>query len=255
MQRDLRSLGSACHACHNGAAVTSVPLVSERPAERAATRGSALAGVALGVATALAVAGVAFVVWLSPLYFDGALDRAGSPANLGLPPAEVHALSWSVLTELFVGPGTFAQTIPGPDGQPIRAFSETEASHFRDVQLLVRLLSVGIVVAVTVLAAGAARAGREAWFWRAAARGAGGLAVGLVAIGILFAVAFGPAFTAFHLIFFPGGNWSFDPQIARMVQLYPTPFWEEVVLAYALLAVGLAVVVWALARTRARRFA
>jgi hypothetical protein len=233
--------------------LTSVPLVTERPAERAAAGRSALAALTVSLAAALAAAGIAFAVWIGSPYFDGALDRAGSAAILGLPPAEVHALSRSVVTELFVGDGEFAQTIGGPGGQPQRAFSATEASHFRDVQVLARLLSVAILVALAILVVGVVRAGRQRWFWGAVARGAKGLAVGLVIVGIVFAVAFEPAFTLFHLIFFPGGNWSFDPQVARMVQLYPTPFWEEVVIVYALLAVGLAVVLWAVSRARARR--
>ena len=97
------------------------------------------------------------------------------------------------------------------------------------------------------------RAGRAPWSSRAVARGAAGLAVGVTLAGAFFAVAFEPAFTLFHLIFFPGGNWSFDPREARMVQLYPTPFWEELVLVFALLAVGIAVLTWAFARRWAAR--
>ncbi len=84
-------------------------------------------------------------------------------------------------------------------------------------------------------------------------RGAAGLAVGVALVGGFFAVAFEPAFTIFHLIFFPGGNWNFDQREARMVQLYPPPFWDELVLVFAALTLGLALTAWALARRRARR--
>jgi len=232
--------------------MTGLPLATERPAERDHVRMAALAPLLAAVSTAFVVIGLAGIVVASPWYLDGALDRAGSAANLGLPAGEVHALSRSVLAELFVGPGAFAQTVSAPDGTRVPFFGADEAAHLRDVQLLARLLVVIVIAAAVSLAAGLAQAGGQAWTWRAISRGAAALAVGLTGAGVLFAVAFEPAFTLFHVIFFPGGNWSFDPREARMVQLYPTPFWEEVVLVFAILAVGLALLVWAAARRRAR---
>jgi hypothetical protein len=38
-----------------------------------------------------------------------------------------------------------------------------------------------------------------------------------------------------------------------MVQLYPTPFWEELVLVFAVLALGVAILTWLFARRRAAR--
>lgn len=232
--------------------MTGLPLATERPAERDDVRISALAPALLALATAFVLIGLAGAAVATPWYLDGALDRAGSAANLGLPPGEVHAVSSSVLAELFVGPGTFTQTVVGPDGSRIPFFGPDEAAHLRDVQLLARLLLAVILAAVVIVGSALARSGTEAWTWRAFSRGAAGLALGLTGAGLLFAFAFEPAFTLFHLIFFPGGNWSFDPREARMVQLYPPPFWQELVLVFAILAVGLAVLLWAAARQRAR---
>ena len=97
------------------------------------------------------------------------------------------------------------------------------------------------------------RSRREAWTWRAASRSAAGLAIGVTLVGAFFAVAFEPAFTLFHLIFFPEGNWSFDPREARMVQLYPPQFWQELVLVFALLVLGLSLMAWIVTRRQARR--
>ena len=88
--------------------------------------------------------------------------------------------------------------------------------------------------------------------WRAVARGGGWLAVGLAAVGVLFALTFDLMFELFHRLFFPGGNWAFDPETQRLVQLYPIPFWQVTVGALAVLAIGSGALVWWLARRRAR---
>lgn len=235
--------------------MTGLPLATDRPADRVRVGARDLAAFAVALSTAFGLIGLALAVVANPFYLDGALDRAGSPAILALPPDEVHAISASVVGELFVGPGTFAQTVSGPGGGPTRFFGSSEAAHLRDVQFLARMLALAVIAAVMVLGIAAARSGGSAWVWRAIGRGAASLAAGLTAAGVFFAVAFEPAFTLFHLVFFPGGNWAFDPREARMVQLYPTPFWEELVLVFAASAAGLALLVWALARGRARRLA
>ena len=233
--------------------MTGLPLASDRAAERTGTFPRSLASISVAFATVFVLIGLAGIVVATPWYLDGALDRAGSARILALPPEEVHAISNSVLAELFFGPGTFAQTMSGPDGAPVPFFAPAEAAHLRDVQVLARALVLLVLIAAVTLGVALRRAGREAWAWRAVSRGAAGLAVGVTLAGAFFAVAFEPAFTLFHLIFFPGGNWSFDPREARMVQLYPTPFWEELVMVFALLALGIAVLTWVFARRRAAR--
>jgi hypothetical protein len=231
--------------------MTGIPLASDRSAARADVAIPAAASAAVTLSAALVIVGLGLAVVASPWYIDGALDRAGSPAILGMSPAQAHALSAQVVAELFAGPGTFAQTVAGPDGRPVAFFGSLEASHLRDVQVLARLLVLASLASAVLLAGVLVRAGGRAWPWRAVARGAGGLALGLVLVGLAFAVAFEPAFTAFHLVFFPGGNWAFDPREARMVQLYPPAFWAELVLAFGTSAVAIAALVWAYARRRA----
>ena len=231
--------------------MTGLPLASDRAAERTGSVSQALASISVVFATVFVLIGLAGIVVATPWYLDGALDRAGSARTLALPPEEVHAISNSVLAELFFGSGTFAQTMTGQDGAPLPFFAPAEAAHLRDVQVLARGLVLLVLIAAVTLTVAFVRAGREPRTWRAVSRGAAGLAVGVTLAGAFFAVAFEPAFTLFHLIFFPGGNWSFDPREARMVQLYPTPFWEELVLVFALLALGIAVLTWVLARRRA----
>jgi uncharacterized membrane protein len=72
---------------------------------------------------------------------------------------------------------------------------------------------------------------------------AASLGVGLVALvlAIVFAVAFEPAFLAFHAIFFPPGTYLFAPG-SQLIVLFPTGFWFD-----ASLAAGAAIVLTAVA--------
>jgi integral membrane protein (TIGR01906 family) len=108
---------------------------------------------------------------------------------------------------------------------------------------------------VVVLGVGFARRRGAAGYWRAVSRGAGALALAFAVIGALFLVAFDAAFTAFHEIFFPGGNWSFDPSTEHMVQLYPSAFWQLTTTVLGTLAIAIGALVWWLARRRAAALA
>ena len=78
------------------------------------------------------------------------------------------------------------------------------------------------------------------------------LAVGTVAIGIAFALAFDTAFTLFHELLFPAGSWTFDPATDRLVQLFPYQFWTETSVAIAVVGLLLATGTWLVARRLAR---
>jgi integral membrane protein (TIGR01906 family) len=149
---------------------------------------------------------------------------------------------------LVVGPGTFAFPIADGAGQ---FYDAAEASHLRDARLVLYGLGLLVLVALAVLGVGFAGRRRDAHYWRAVSRGAGTLTLAFAVIGTLFLVAFDAAFTAFHEIFFPGGNWSFDPATEHLVQLYPIPFWQLTTSVLGALAIGIGALVWWLARRRA----
>jgi uncharacterized membrane protein len=70
-------------------------------------------------------------------------------------------------------------------------------------------------------------------------------------LGVFFAVAFETAFAAFHMVFFPEGNWQFGPD-SNLIRLFPEPFWFEVSLLAGLsILIGAAVAGW-LARRHMR---
>jgi integral membrane protein (TIGR01906 family) len=105
-----------------------------------------------------------------------------------------------------------------------------------------------VAAAVLLIAYRLARGG--AAFWRPVRAGAIGLAVALVAVGLVGTFAFDAAFEAFHRLFFAGGNYTFDPATDRLVQLFPYQFWVETSFAVGAVAIVLAAVTAWLAQRR-----
>jgi integral membrane protein (TIGR01906 family) len=149
--------------------------------------------------------------------------------------------------EIWLGPGSFEQEVAG---QPV--FDERERAHMADVRGVVQSFYALVLAALAVLlVAGIASRGSR-WYRGAVALGAGGLAVGAVAVGGAFFILFDTAFALFHQLFFAEGSWTFDPATDRLVQLFPDQFWTETSVAIAIAVLGHAVIVWAVARPRAR---
>jgi integral membrane protein (TIGR01906 family) len=75
----------------------------------------------------------------------------------------------------------------------------------------------------------------------------------VLVIGLISLVAFDSLFTLFHQVFFPGGNWAFDPDTQRLVQLYPFRFWQIAAGALGVLVLGLGLLAWLLGLQLSRR--
>jgi len=209
-----------------------------------------IASVGVAVSTALAIVAAVLLVLTTPLYMHPALDQSQSAAYLGTVPATARQLSDLTIHELYAGPGTFAFSwTPGGVVQPF--YDAAEIQHLQAVHVVLFGFLALAAIGVLLLMVGLATVRGAAWFWRAMARGAISVASALLVIGVFAAVAFEQAFTLFHEIFFPGGDWSFDPATEHLVQLYPTAFWELTagVLVGASVLIGL--VVWWFARRRA----
>ncbi len=165
---------------------------------------------------------------------------------------EAHALSDRSVEELLLGPGTFL--IEGPDGEAF--YDASERGHLGDARTLLGIFLIagglGIVAVGGLLARGRAR---RALIWWSVARAGLVTAVAVVVLGIVSLVAFDSLFTLFHQVFFPGGNWSFDPGTQRLVQLYPFSFWQIAAGALGVLVFLLGTATWLLARSAARRAA
>ncbi len=205
--------------------------------------------VAIGIGGALAILGVSVVALLDPAYIHAALDAAGSAAILGLDRQATYAASDRTMSELVFGPATFAFRL-APGGPPF--YDASEASHLRDASNLLHVFLVVVLAGVVLLVLGMIRYRRDPAAWRALRAGAVVLAAAFAAIGLFFTVAFDAAFTLFHEVFFPQGNWEFNTATERMVQLYPTPFWELIATTLAILVLAICGTVWLIATLRAR---
>lgn len=217
-----------------------------RPAA-ARSRRATLVSVAAGLATAVVILGVGVALFFNPLWVAFAQSRARVDAWTGWDTATIRSVTDSVVAEVFLGPGTFAQQVGG-----IPVFSATEAGHMADVRRVVLGFVVVILLAVVALVlARRVDPGRQA-FWRGVLAGAASLAVGLVAAGIFAVLLFDTAFEIFHRLFFASGTYTFDPATSRLVQLFPETFWMETPIALGVAAVGIAIVVAAVAGRRLR---
>ena len=110
----------------------------------------------------------------------------------------------------------------------------------RDVRTVFAGLFAAAVLAVVVLLVASRRRDRVR-LWRSVRRGAIGLIIGTIVVGVIGLVAFDQLFELFHRIFFPAGSYLFDPATDRLVQLFPFRFWEE-----SAMAVGAVIIVLSL---------
>lgn len=200
-------------------------------------------GLTIG-ATILGILAIALLPLLTPWAMHAALDAAQSAAWLGTDAATAHALSDRTVDELLFGPGSFS--FQGPGGMPF--YHPEEIAHLDEARTLLWLLFSVAAVAMLGVAVALVRSSRPADIVHAIGLGGAATAVGVLVIGIVGLVAFEPLFELFHRVFFPGGNWAFDPRTERLVQLYPYAFWQVTAAALGLLAMTLGALVWLTAR-------
>ena len=201
----------------------------------------------VAVASIIVVIGVTVALFFNPVWVGFAQDRAGVAERTGYSPAQVRTVTGAILSDVILGPPQFNVEV---DGQPV--LTDTERGHMVDVFDVVRRALAALIIAVAILIVVFATNRGTAWPWRAVAAGSGALvAIGAV-IGIAVAFFFDAAFLLFHRVFFPQGNFMFDPETQRLVQLLPGQFWTESATAVTATALALAVVVTLVARRQAR---
>jgi integral membrane protein (TIGR01906 family) len=204
---------------------------------------------AVFASTVLAIIALAVLPLLTPWFIHPALDAAGSAERLGWSPAEVHALSDRSVEELVLGPGSF--DIAGPDGAPF--YDPDERGHLADARVLLGLFLLAGGIGIVVIGAVLGRRRPRAATWRVVSRAGLTAAIVVAIIGLISLVAFDSLFTLFHQLFFPGGNWAFDPSTQRLVQLYPFRFWQIASAALGTLVFLLGIGAWLLGRRAAGR--
>ena len=201
--------------------------------------------VLVSVATAVTLLALAVMPFLTPAWVALAQDRAEATAWTGFSTAELRTATDAILADLVVGPPDFDVEVAGT-----AVLNERERGHMRDVRAVFGGFAVVALVSVLVLVIASARSGAGAW--RAARRGAIGLAVALIAVGLVGVFAFEAAFEVFHRLFFASGSYTFDARTERLVQLFPMRFWFETSIALGVVALALAGVVAAVATRRVR---
>jgi integral membrane protein (TIGR01906 family) len=209
------------------------------------------ARIGLFLATVFTIIALAVLPLLSPWFIHRALDAAGSAELLGLTEVQARALSDRSVEQLVLG-GDF--DFAGPDGRPF--YDADERGHLGDARLLLGafLLAGGIGIIVVGAALGTWR-GRRRAIWRVVRRAGLATAAVVIVLGLISLVAFDSLFTLFHQVFFPGGNWSFDPSSQRLVQLYPFRFWQIAAAALGTLVFTLGLATWLVGRWASARTA
>ncbi len=221
------------------------------PSERAAA-------VVAAVTTPVVIVAVAVLLFLNPIWVGFDQDRSDVTGLTGYTATQVRQVTGSILSDLVFGPPNFDVTVDGtPNGAPV--LDQSERGHMADVRKVLMGFGLVALVAAVLLAVVALYGRGRRWFWRAAATGARVLVVGVVVVGLAFAVFFDQAFELFHEIFFAPGTYMFDVRTEKLVQLFPDQFWSETSVAIAaavlVLAVLVAVVAARLGREPARAVA
>ena len=201
-------------------------------------------------ATVIVIVGLTVVLFFNPLWIAFEQNRTGVPGITSYTPDQVRSATDSILADLIFGPPEFAVAV---DGAPV--LDAAERAHMVDVRNV--LTTFGGLVAIATLTLGAVVAvnRRAAWLWRAVARGSGALALVGVVVGVAVLFFFDAAFLIFHQVFFPQGNFSFDPRTERLTQLFPDQFWTETSMAIAVVGLTIAVAVTLASRRRAAHLA
>jgi len=125
--------------------------------------------------------------------------------------------------------------------------NDAERGHMRDVRtVFIGFAGLTLIALVLMIVARLASRG-SVRFWKRVRRGAKVTAVITIALGLTGAVAFDSMFQLFHELLFPGGNFNFDPNTERLVQLFPEEFWLEttLVLGGVIVVLSYLVVRWA----------
>jgi integral membrane protein (TIGR01906 family) len=206
-----------------------------------------------GLAAAVVVIALAILPFLTPAWVSFEQGRTHAAELTGYTSAELAAATNAILHDLVLGPPEFAVTV---NGAPV--LEERERAHMRDVRVVFAEfagLAILAGVALVTLVVRAYRTGRPAAAWRAVGAGMRWLIVAVVVAGVIATFFFDQAFEIFHRLFFPSGSYDFDPRVDHLVQLFPFDFWSETTLVLGALIIGLAVIVWWLARAMASRSA
>jgi integral membrane protein (TIGR01906 family) len=121
-------------------------------------------------------------------------------------------------------------------------FTEDEYSHMADVRNVFDGAKLLIPAGLFVMAIRLQRARSQsaAAMFKLVRGGAIAAGVAVAVVGAIAAVAFDAAFLLFHQVFFPQGNFLFDPATSNLLRLYPDWYWQGITFRVGLSFIGLA---------------
>jgi integral membrane protein (TIGR01906 family) len=202
----------------------------------------------IALATAIVIVAVAILPFLTPPWIAFEQGRAQASAWTGFTPEELRTATDAIVSDLVFG-GDFDV---GINGTPV--LTEREQAHMADVRTVFRGLWILASISVLILVAASWRRDRVGT-WRAVRRGAQGLTIGVVVVGVVGLLAFDQLFEIFHRVFFPAGSYLFDPTTDRLVQLFPFQFWQETAIAAGIVIIAISLAAAYVAGRRMRHHA
>lgn len=133
-------------------------------------------------------------------------------------------------------------------------FTTAEQRHMADVRtvfIAAEIAALGAAAALFVLVAWVRARGWAAIarLFRSAAVAAG---IGVAFLATAAALSFDTLFLAFHEVFFPQGNFLFDPATSNLLTLYPDQYWYGVTLRVGLSFVASCLLIAAVAHATLR---
>jgi len=132
-------------------------------------------------------------------------------------------------------------------------FTADEFAHMEDVRSVFIGAQTGAVLALGVVVFRLARAGARGDALRLLRDGAL-VAAGLVAlVGLTALVAFDQLFLLFHEVFFPQGNFLFDPARSNLLRMYPEWYWQGITAGVAVSFIALALLAALISHSALRR--
>jgi hypothetical protein len=181
---------------------------------------------ALGVSLAIVILLAGPLLLFNPPFVSALQQRHEVAATFGVPVADVDRATTELLLDIFTD-GEFDAAFPGEP--PL--LNERERSHMSDVSQLVRILTVSVILAAVMAVLSARRMrGETRRVGAVMLRTAAVIGAAALALALTFAVAFEPAFLAFHAVFFPPGTYLFEPG-SNLIALFPEGFWFDASLA------------------------
>lgn len=210
-------------------------------------RAPAAVGPLFGIALAVVITLAGPLLLFNPWFTSALQARHDVAAAFDTSPAEIARVTGEILGDIYFD-GAFDAAFE--DGEPL--LDERERSHMGDVSRLVQLLA-GITIVALVLAVVMGTWLRHERRRQGRIMLIAAAAIGTVAILLagIFAVAFEPAFLAFHAIFFPAGTYLFS-EGSNLIVLFPNGFWFDASLAAGASIVVIALVVTAIGFARWR---